>query len=257
MNFKLALDYLKYLIKSTNLHGIHSPFVYDFVKNVVYGKNYKNKFTQIEHLRSQLQKNRSKVGGWDFGKNKLEFRKISEIVKISAKSAKFCRLLYRIVEFKNPETSIELGTSLGLSSAYILKAVNGERQFLTFEGNEEIAKIAKRNFEILKLENPKIIIGNFEETLPLEIEKINKLDFVFFDGNHYCEPTLRYFEICLSKANENAVFVFDDINWSDEMKKSWIMLQNHKSVSLTIDLFFMGIVFINKRLTKEHFIIRF
>ena len=257
MNFKLAFDYLKYLLKSNNLHGIHSPFVYDFVKNVVYGKNHKNKFTQIEHLRSQLKKNRSKLGGWDFGINQQDCRKISEIVKKSAKNAKYCRLLYRIAEFKNPETTIELGTSLGFSSAYISKAVNGERQFLTFEGNKEIANIAKRNFEILKLENPKIIIGDFDKTLPSEIEKLSNLDFVFFDGNHYREPTLRYFEICLSKSNENTVFVFYDINWSEEMKQAWVMLQNHKNVSLTIDLFFMGIVFINKRFTKEHFIIRF
>lgn len=65
-----------------------------------------------------------------------------------------------------------------------------------------------------------------------------QLDWVFFDGNHKKEPTIRYFHQCLEKASEKALFIFDDINWSAEMQEAWDEIKQHAKVYITIDLFF-------------------
>ena len=89
------------------------------------------------------------------------------------------------------------------------------------------------------------------------LEKFSSADFVFFDGNHRKEPTLAYFNLCLQKATENSVFVVDDIYWSDEMMQAWAQIKANDKVTVTVDLFFMGLVFFKQGEAKQHFVIRF
>ena len=98
--------------------------------------------------------------------------------------------------------------------------------------------------------------GSFDEELP-KILASNTPDFVFFDGNHRKDPTLRYFNWCLDKATDDSIFIFDDIHWSDDMESAWDDIKSHKRVTVTIDLFEMGIVFFKKKQAKQHFIVRF
>lgn len=257
MNFEIIWGYISYLFKSKNLHGIHSPFVYDFVKNIIYKDKNEDFFNEIENLRIKLKKDKSMVEGWDFGKNIKSNKSISQIASQSAKSKKYCRLLYRIAKWKNPKTSVEIGTSLGLSTIYISKAIDKNAKIFSLEGNNAVAEIAESNLEKNNIENSEIISGNFDETLKPLVERQTEIDFVFFDGNHHFSPTLNYFETCLKKASPDAVFVFDDINWSAQMQQAWNEIKKHPSVNLTIDLYFLGIVFLGNRLAKENFVVRF
>ncbi|MEJ7676870.1 MAG: hypothetical protein WKG06_03130 [Segetibacter sp.] len=62
----------------------------------------------------------------------------------------------------------------------------------------------------------------------------------------------------LEKAIESSVFIFDDIHWSKEMEEAWKYIQQHSAVTLTIDLFFIGIVFFRReQKVPQHFVIRF
>ena len=126
------------------------------------------------------------------------------------------------------------------------------------EGSLEVAAIAKRNFEALQLNNISVIEGNFDDTLPGLLSKINTADFVFVDGNHRKEPTVNYFEQLLAHSTNNTILIFDDIHWSSEMEEAWDYIKQHTAVTLTIDLFFIGIVFLrSEQKEKQHFNIRF
>jgi predicted O-methyltransferase YrrM len=103
----------------------------------------------------------------------------------------------------------------------------------------------------------RIAEGNIDTILVPEIQQLNTLDFVFFDANHRAEPTLRYFENCLAKVHENTVFVFDDIYWSEEMESAWQQICADPRVMLSIDLFWLGLVFFRKAQPKQHFKLRF
>ncbi|MFZ9719521.1 MAG: class I SAM-dependent methyltransferase, partial [Chitinophagaceae bacterium] len=90
------------------------------------------------------------------------------------------------------------------------------------------------------------------------LKKMGKLDFVFIDGNHAYAPTLRYFNAMLPFVHSGTVMILDDIHWSAEMEKAWQAISNHSAVTLSIDLFFVGILFFREeQLHKQHFRIHF
>ena len=109
----------------------------------------------------------------------------------------------------------------------------------------------------MELQNIEQHVGNFDDVLPKILSEKEKIDFVFFDGNHRKEPTLNYFRQCLDKVHEGSVFIFDDIYWSLEMKEAWSEIKMNEQVTVTLDLFYLGIVFFRKEQVKQHFIIRY
>ena len=99
---------------------------------------------------------------------------------------------------------------------------------------------------------------NFNDTLPALLNFLPFVDLAFVDGNHQKEPTLHYFKLLLAKVKEGSILVFDDIHWSEGMEEAWEEIKKHEQVMLTIDLFFIGIVFFSSSFkVKQHFTIRF
>lgn len=256
--FKRFFSYLKYLFTAKSANSIHSPFVFDLYTNLLSDSNPFYAFNKIEDLRLVLENDGRKIKVVDFGTKKSRIRKIKSIAGNSATPAKYGQLLFRLVNKFQSHTILEIGTSLGLGTLY-LATPDSKARVITLEGCPEISKIAKTNFEKLKVKNIEQVAGNFEEKLPQVLEKISSssLDFVFFDGNHRKEPTLRYFEQCLKKSHSDTIFVFDDIHWSDEMEEAWEEIKRKPEVKITIDLFFFGIVFFKRELTKQDFVLRF
>jgi len=164
--------------------------------------------------------------------------------------------LYRIIKFYQPNNILELGASLGISTCYLAKANPNGRVF-TFEGCPETAKVAQQNFKKLNIKNTEITHGNFNATLKPKLVELKTIDLAFIDGNHQEIPTLTYFKECLQYTNNDTIFIFDDIHWSEGMENAWEQIQKHPKTTVTIDLFFVGIVFIKSELSKEHFTIRF
>jgi predicted O-methyltransferase YrrM len=262
-SFQLAKKYLHYYINAQNGkgHGIHSPFVFDFVIHVLNDYNTYDCYDTIEPLRKHLLSDNSIIEVEDYGAGSgvipARKRKIKAIAKSSLKNKKFARLLFRIVKYYQPETIIELGTSFGITTGY-LACANKKSEIFTFEGSNAIADIASRNFKKAGLQNINLIRGNFDETFSNTLATIEKADLAFVDGNHRKAATLDYFSQLQKKLTSKSILIFDDIHWSSEMEEAWENIQQHPSVTLTIDLFFMGIVFFNPNIkVKQHFTIRF
>jgi predicted O-methyltransferase YrrM len=242
-------------------HGIHSPFVFDFVKNVLNDKRWYYIFGPIEMIRQDLKSNRTLIQVDDLGAgsvvSKSNQRRIGEITRHALKPKKLAQLLFRVVNHYQPETILELGTSLGITTAY-MAAANANGNVFTIEGSHFIAAIANNNFRQLDIFNIHLIEGGFDAVLQPLLEKIKQVDLAFVDGNHRLEPTVRYFHTLLQYSNENTILVFDDIHWSEEMELAWKEIQKHSAVTCTIDLFFLGFVFLRKDFkVKQHFRIRF
>jgi len=257
---RLTNKYLKYLIKSKIRHGIHSPFVYSFISDVFYDKSEHAEYKKVEKLRNLMYSDKSLINIEDLGAgSRLGNSKqntVSSVCKKSALSKKYAKLLFRLVKIYKPSSILEFGTSFGLSTIYFSLA-NPNSKIYTIEGSEEIYMKANENFKLLGLKNIISLQGSFIYNIDKVLNEENSFDFIFFDGDHTYESTIIYFEKCLSKINNNSIFVFDDINWSEEMERAWFYIKNHKEVRVTIDIFFMGFVFFDKRLSKQNFVLRF
>jgi len=260
---QLAYKYLRYYVTAHNGkgHGVHSPFVFDFIQHVLNDDRNFYAYQPIENLRKIMLNDARVLSVEDFGAgsrvNKTNQRVISKIAKSSLKPAKYGQLLFRIVDHYAPEFLLELGTSLGITSAYLAMA-NPSAILTTMEGAGSIASVAKENFQKLGVKNIRVIEGNFDHTLPVWLESRPQVDFAFIDGNHRYKPTVDYFRRILEHTHEYSILIFDDIHWSREMEKAWNEIKLDASVTLSIDLFFIGLVFFRKEFkTKQDLTIRF
>jgi predicted O-methyltransferase YrrM len=263
--YQLLSRYLSYYIKASNGrgHGIHSPFIYDFVRSVLNDKQQYYDYQKVENLRRQLLKDQSVVTVQDFGAgssmDKSDQRTVASIAKNAAKPKKYGQLLYRIVKRYQPSTVLELGTSVGITTSYLADA-HPLSKVITLEGAPAIAAIARKNFQQLNLSNIQLIEGNFDHTLPSVIGQLSSgnLFLAFIDGNHRFEPTISYFKQLLTIHDTDSIFIFDDIHWSPEMEKAWDTIKSDPAVRCSIDLFFIGIVFFRKEFKeKQNFVIRY
>jgi predicted O-methyltransferase YrrM len=256
---QLVKKYLYYYFTASNGngHGVHSPFVFDFITNVLKDKKEYSSYSKMESVRKELLVNNIRIEIEDFGAGssvmKSNKRAVKNIAKTSLKPKKYAQLLYRIIQYYKPATIVELGTSLGITTAYLASG-NSQSKVYTCEGSTNIATIARHNFDILQLKNIELIQGDFNETLQPLLSALNKIDLAFIDGNHRKEPTLDYFSQLLKHSTNSTILIFDDIHWSVEMEAAWAVIQSHPAVTLTIDLFFIGIVCINNDFkVKQHF----
>lgn len=257
-----TFKYLNYILLSKHRKGfgIHSPFVFDLVSRTFRNKIDAEIVCSIEKVRKKMiSDNRSiKVKDLGTGSEKMitNIKRVSDIAKKSPVTKKYGVLLSNMAaEFGNP-LIIEFGTSLGISTMYLASA-NRETVVNTMEGCPAISEIAINNFKEAGFDNVNVITGSFEEKWPKTITKGIKPGLVFIDGNHRKEPVLRYFDMVSEVSDSNTVIIIDDIYLSKEMEEAWTVIKQSKNVTLTIDIFRMGIVFFRAGLTYNNYTIRY
>jgi predicted O-methyltransferase YrrM len=258
-NLFLIFSYLNYLIFSKSRHGTHSPFVYSFIDKILYDKEQYIAYHHIELIRESLMKSNTVISIEDYGASGKSTKKdkIKSLASASSKSPKYGRLLYRICKTTQPRIGLELGTNFGISTMYNAAAMNNG-VLHSIEGSIKLCEIAQYHYEKTGLTD-KVVQhqGNFDEVLPYLLKELPYIDYAFIDGNHKKDATIQYFEQLLTKCHDSSILVFDDIRWSRGMEEAWEIIKNHPAVTVSIDLFVMGIVFFRKEQSKENFVIRF
>ena len=187
-----------------------------------------------------------------------KYKHVSRIVKNTATSNKFGKVLYNLVQYYQPQNILEFGTATGISTLYLALAKTKDSQLITMEGCAEASTVARSNFKKARVKDEiQLLTGNFASVLPVAMEKMPRIDLVYIDGNHAKAPMLEYFNMLLPHVHNNTIFVLDDIHWSKEMTKAWDIIRNNDQVTLSIDLFHMGIIFFKKELSSQHLILRY
>jgi predicted O-methyltransferase YrrM len=249
--------YIKFLLKSSNQHGVHSPFVYQMVTECFYDKTKYKAYYNISKYRKSLLKNQTKINITDLGAGsqvmKHQERTVSSMAKNAGTTKKRAKLLLRLTNYLKPDEILELGTSLGIAT-HAMSLNNTKANITSIEGCHNTFEFTKEQFSKQQTKHITFISGDFND----EIKKLktHNYDLIFFDGNHQKEATLNYFETLLQTSNNDSVFIFDDIYWSKSMTEAWEIIKKHPKVTVTIDTFFWGFVFFRKEQAKEHFVIR-
>ena len=252
-------SYFKFLIISSNQHGVHSPFVFDLITKCFYDKKSKPEYSILKSYRKSLLTNKNFIDVTDFGAGSKVFknnkRQIAKIASTAGISSKRAALLYRIVNYFQPNSILEIGTSLGLATA-ALSLGNPKSKIITLEGCSNTSNQCQLQLDKFNFKNVSLINTEFSKFLNPNQLKNTNFDLIYFDGNHSKKATLDYFEMLIPTFTNNAVWIFDDIHWSSDMEEAWEIIKNHPKVTVTIDTFQWGIVFFRSEQEKEHFVIR-
>ncbi len=253
-------SYLGHLVKARTRHGVHSPFVYDLISKVLRPSAVLPGFAPIEGLREGLLKSRQVIRVNDLGAGSrvfdLPIRRVADIARTSLKPPNNAHMLFRLARYFRPAHVLELGTSFGITTLYLAKGAD-EGMVTTIEGCPQTHRIAVEHFRQLGQRNITPLLGSFRSLLPEALRTIGRLDMAFLDGHHAKGPTLDHFAMCLSHAHTDSVLVLDDIHWSRGMEEAWEEIKRHPQVTVTIDLYDMGLVFLRKEQAREHFTLRY
>jgi predicted O-methyltransferase YrrM len=251
--------YLKFLWDSKNEHAVHSPFVFSLLTKCFYDKKTKPEYEILKNYRKALLKNKNFIEVTDFGAGSKVFksnkRQISKIAQTAGISPKRAELLFRVSNYFQPQNILEIGTSLGLATS-ALALGNPKANVITIEGCPNTASIAKNQLNEFDCKNVENVISEFESFLISENLQASNYNLIYFDGNHSKRATLAYFDLLLPTIDNDTIWIFDDIHWSEEMEEAWESIKNHPKVKVTIDTFQWGFVFFRREQPKEHFIIR-
>ena len=254
--------YLNHYFQARSKYDLHSPFIYKLYRDVLKDHRQYPQYRMLDNLRRRLSEDNHFLSRVDLGANGMDFPRqkklvtVRHIVRRSSVSPRIGELLFRLSQYFQPGFILELGTSVGLSTAY-LKAGWPECNVLTIEGSQEVADEARRNFNLLGFAGIIQRTGNFDDLLPGILAESPSPDLVFIDGNHRKEATLNYFNQILQHIKPSSVIIFDDIHWSDGMQEAWKEIRRNQKVRVSVDLFSVGILFFREELSKEDFIIRF
>jgi len=245
-----GLRFLGYYFRAATRYDIHSPFVAEFVREVLEEQRWYYPFSDIEHIRQELKRSRRIIPVSDYGAGSRVHRagasrSVGSIARFAAAGPAAGRRLFHLVRHYRPRQVLELGTSLGIGTLYLSAAASTTR-VTTVEGCAAIAALAREHLVHFGRSNIDSRVGPFEECLPDVLEGMETLDLLYLDGDHRRDASLRYVQQCMAKAGPDSVFVIADIYWSKEMTAAWKILRNHPRVRLSIDLFDMGLLFFRK-----------
>lgn len=238
-------------------YGVHSPFVFNLITKVIEEPCSYYSFYDIELLRKQLL-NRDEIVTYSDRqqKNKVRRRTLGEIVRREAICSKCGALLFRLVNYFQSKKILQLGPSVGLSTLYLTAYAPGLR-CIALETEPEFAFVAKSIFEKYAKNPIELRVGAYRILLPQALKEMSEVDFVFFNTLYEQQNNDWLFNECVKYIHNDTIFVFEGIKINQKMRDFWTRICKHPEVTVTIDLYSLGIVFFNKKLFKRNYIVYF
>lgn len=247
--------------RAVTKYQVHSPYTFEFIQEVLEDHRQYYNFKQIEALRAQMKSSNLPIQITDFGPgpggaggNRLRTSSIAKETRRSASSARKGAFLFRLITWIKPSTLLEMGASVGISTAYLSAASGNKSRFISLEGCPQLTAITQKHLGMVHLGPVTVISGDFSATLEPALQAFPQLDFAYLDGNHREAAVVAYFEACLPKLSDRSVVLLDDIHWSAGMERAWKHLVAHPAVRLSIDCPYGGLLFFNSDFkVKQHF----
>jgi len=249
-------SYLNLALKGRSKYYIHSPFVFQLIQEVI-DKQLETPSTQaIKSYRDSLKKRLLPMSSIVPGLEYISPPKDASLAYLNKQASiphAYGRCLHHLVQFMQAKKVLEIGSCIGISSAYMASA-NKVELLQCLEGNPLRIQAAEEMHQELGINNIYTTEGLFQDTLPSLCSKGKSWDFVYMDGHHEYAPTMDYFHMLLPTLHEASCVVMDDIYWSKGMNKAWNEIRTHPNVMLSVDLFRFGWLFFNSnRKEQEHF----
>ncbi len=187
-------------------YGVHSPFAFSLITQVIYESTpyYKYKDLAVEQKKLASQKDKN----WTYESKKVK------------------RLLFRLVNYTQPDTIVDAGR-LAASSLYLKAGKEGADYTSASELSE------------------------------LFLEAGVPVDFLYLHDYRNPEFVEEVFRICAARTAKKSIFVVEGIRYTPQMKKLWKCMMQDEKVGITFDLYDIGILFFDKTKIKQDYIVNF
>ena len=267
MNLYPVVAYLRHLLtaRSTAGHGVHSPYIYDFLTKVVRSRTDVKIVSQVENLRSAMLSDKRSIMVTDLGAGSVTRaggeRRVAGIARTAALPAKEAGLLSRMVAALTGSASrgtgiiLELGTSLGISTLALALAAP-ERRVITVEGCPALAAIARENLLKYGAANAEVWAMEFSAAIESLRNEGLSVSFAFIDGNHRGAALTEYVSK-IASMGEEMIIVADDIRLTKEMFRAWRSVAASGIATVTMETLRLGILFIKHGITPGRYRIRY
>jgi len=211
--------------------------------------NKTKKIFQQVKIRCALSKRDFTFEATDLGAGnsdgKSNYKKISKIVHRETLPFSAALIMSVWAKKKKAKKILELGTSLGLTTSVLAAITNAE--ITSIEGDPVLQRFARFTARKTGVEDKiHFILGDFDHYLE-KLMQSTQFDIIFVDGNHTYQATMRYFRIISRLQPSGTIVIFDDINWSEGMRKAWKEIKNSSETKVIFNFVRTGIIKIIKK----------
>jgi len=238
----------KYYLGAKTRFNSQSFHLHQFYLDVLNQNNVKSSPTlqRIEERRSWLLQNEEYIVRNDLGAggHTGKEQKVSTIAKTQLSDKNQGLMLYQLVQKFKKANILELGTSLGLSSAY-LAAFSPDHKIHTVEGDASIAQVASNTHQALGLKNIKIYQGSIQDFLDQNNSTI--WDIVFMDADHTYQSTISYYHQIRNQVHDESIILLDDVMWSKGMNRAWNEIRHSGTCTASLQYEGLGILFFSQK----------
>ena len=218
--------YLKYLLRRKTEFSVHSPFVFDFMEKVLYDRGSNRDYDLM-----------------------LRISRLLDGKKYATRSRrKEARLLYRLVRYLEPETVLTFGRLSALNTSAL--ALGNLQTKVYLEQRSDYLE----TLNAMGVVNVNLIRRDIDEEE--QLERLNT-GFVYYGLDDFGEDTWNNLEDGFGEVDEDTVLVFEGIHHSHRTEAAWEAIKASEDVSLTIDVFSIGIVFFRDGVEKQDFVLKY
>jgi hypothetical protein len=222
----MLTSYLKYLLKRKSEYSIHSPFVYDFMRKVLNDNGSNRDYDTIYRIARLLDKRKH----------------------IHYNLRKQSRFLYRMVRYFEPDSVVSFGHMSALNATAM--ALGHMQTNVYLEQSENFLEV---------LNSMGVVNVNLIQPEEFDSRRFRHLNtgFVFFSRDSFEEDTWDYLTDCLNYKTSDSIFVFEGIHHNRDMEDAWEEIKENEDVSVTFDLYCVGMVFFREGIEKQDFVLKY
>lgn len=242
-----------HFFRSGSRYSVHSPFVYDLITKALKPQISTEHTGIIKNIEREIA-HTPPFMSTDLGTGNNRELSGKSLLKMSIND-RYGSMLYGLCQHFSPENILELGTSAGLSAAWM--ALGSPKAKLT--SVEACPRKTQLAGEVLRkngISNVDLINGEAASYIQQLRKKEYKAQLFFIDADHSYESTKYFYSKLLPLSTENSLMIFDDIYWSLGMTEAWNEISADKNVSLAVATMRFGMIFFRKGIEKQYFRLR-
>ena len=214
--------------KQSKGHGIHSPFAFDIITNVLNSPYSYYAFTDIPD---------------SFPYSKGETKKIKKINHLS----------FRLVNHFKATNKLEINPGNGLNTSYI-KSPSSKINYKSISGKGSLVNAAEESTSgvgVVEVTSGETNKAEGSESDVSTTKKKYDAVFININGDKSCIPSIKWL---LDISHENTFWVINPIN-KKHSKQFCQLIVNHESVTVSFDTNNTLVVFLRKSYHKHHYFV--